>query len=390
MSLKNYEQLPILSYSFRPFFLLAALMAIMGPLILVLTIVDILPFEGHYLNAYDWHGHEMMYGFTSALLTGFLLTASASWTGTKPVSGKALFLLVIVWLSARLFFGPLQLSPILLYLFGPLPFILLIFHLTKILKGNRNRYPILILLTLLTISEILYLFGKLTSHDDITLSALTVTKMVIFFFLFIFSGRLIPFFTNSYFKKPIIKPLLKFDLALGALSFFLFMREILQFEQNPLINSLFFLTSFLFLLRGIHLFYAGTLKVPMLWVLHLAHLWFPIYFVLMALENMHGQLFFGRAAFHSLLSGALLLFSLGIMSRAGLGHTGRKIKATPTMILTFILVFLGSLSRSLFSSLIGEIISPLLLLPVILWSIGLMLFLWKFTPIFFKKRLDQV
>src|SRR5205085_636746 len=48
-----------------------------------------------------WHGHEMVFGFGTAALAGFLLTAVPNWINTGPVRGARLALLACVWLAAR-------------------------------------------------------------------------------------------------------------------------------------------------------------------------------------------------------------------------------------------------------------------------------------------------
>src|SRR5262245_14580926 len=76
--LKPYEGPVILSYGFRPFFLLGACQA-------ALSIALWLPlFEGEIgiptlFLPRDWHAHEMLFGYIPAVLTGFLLTAIPNW-----------------------------------------------------------------------------------------------------------------------------------------------------------------------------------------------------------------------------------------------------------------------------------------------------------------------
>jgi len=49
-----------------------------------------------------WHGHEMVFGFVVAAISGFLLTAVPVWTGQRGYSGWPLVLLAGLWLSGRL------------------------------------------------------------------------------------------------------------------------------------------------------------------------------------------------------------------------------------------------------------------------------------------------
>ncbi|RYV43509.1 short-chain dehydrogenase, partial [Brucella abortus] len=76
----------ILSYGFRPFFLGGAIWAVMAMLLWISSLTIGLPLGGSY-GALNWHAHEMVFGFSSAVLAGFLLTAVPNWTGRLPVSG---------------------------------------------------------------------------------------------------------------------------------------------------------------------------------------------------------------------------------------------------------------------------------------------------------------
>ena len=99
--LREYNGPDVLSYGFRPFFLLGSIFA--GAAVLV------------WLPAYfgeitiptalaprDWHAHEMIYGFLPAVVTGFLLTAIPNWTGRLPLRGLPLLVLVLVWAAGRI------------------------------------------------------------------------------------------------------------------------------------------------------------------------------------------------------------------------------------------------------------------------------------------------
>jgi uncharacterized protein involved in response to NO len=82
-----------------------------------------------------------------------------------------------------------------------------------------------------------------------------------------------------------------------------------------------------------------------------------------------------------------------MMARVSLGHTGREIQASLALIVAFALVTLGSLVR---------VVGPLAL-PVItgksymliigiaggLWSLGFLLFVIVFIPVWIRARIDQ-
>ena len=92
----------VLAHGFRPFFLLLPLAAIAA--VLPLPVLWLGWGDGTALPAGLWHGHEQIFGVLSGALAGFLLTALPSWTGKEPVTGRALTLLVGLWLLGRIGF----------------------------------------------------------------------------------------------------------------------------------------------------------------------------------------------------------------------------------------------------------------------------------------------
>ena len=74
----------VLSYGFRPFFLMGALYG--GLAILVwLPILSGSLQTWSLFHPVDWHVHELLFGYLVAIVTGFLLTAIPNWTGRLPV-----------------------------------------------------------------------------------------------------------------------------------------------------------------------------------------------------------------------------------------------------------------------------------------------------------------
>ncbi len=89
-----------LSYGFRPFFLFAGIYAVVGMAAWMAW------FGLGYTPSTDfppsqWHAHEMLFGYATAALAGFLLTAAPNWTGAGPVRGGPLALLAGVWAAGR-------------------------------------------------------------------------------------------------------------------------------------------------------------------------------------------------------------------------------------------------------------------------------------------------
>src|SRR5262245_61082849 len=84
---------------FRPFYWLASVFAALSIALWALQFAGVL---GHaYLRGPLWHAHEMLFGFTLAVIVGFLLTAGSNWTGRVTLGGTWLAALATLWLAAR-------------------------------------------------------------------------------------------------------------------------------------------------------------------------------------------------------------------------------------------------------------------------------------------------
>jgi uncharacterized protein involved in response to NO len=90
----------LLSYGFRPFFLLGSNYAGLAVLIWLPVFYGELSLHSAFAPR-DWHVHEMLYGYLPAVITGFLFTAIPNWTGRLPIQGKPLLALVLVWAAGR-------------------------------------------------------------------------------------------------------------------------------------------------------------------------------------------------------------------------------------------------------------------------------------------------
>src|SRR3982751_1595899 len=84
---------------FRPFYLLASMFAALSIPLWALQFSGIL---GHaYLAGPVWHAHEMLFGFTLAVIVGFLFTAGRNWTNQPTPTGPTLAALAALWVAGR-------------------------------------------------------------------------------------------------------------------------------------------------------------------------------------------------------------------------------------------------------------------------------------------------
>src|SRR5450755_3285774 len=92
---------------FRPFYLLASTFAALS---IGLWAAGLAGWLNHpYLSSPLWHAHEMLFGFTLAVVVGFLLTAGRNWSNRPTLSGAPLAALAALWVAGRvLVFTPLH------------------------------------------------------------------------------------------------------------------------------------------------------------------------------------------------------------------------------------------------------------------------------------------
>ena len=92
---------PLFNLGFRPFFLGASSYAIVVVGLWFLVYAAGLTYLTPGMAAFQWHAHEMIFGYAAAVVAGFLLTAIPNWTGRLPVCGGPLAALVTLWLAGR-------------------------------------------------------------------------------------------------------------------------------------------------------------------------------------------------------------------------------------------------------------------------------------------------
>ena len=84
---------------FRPFFLLASMFAALSIGLWAAQFAGWLPRP--YLSGPVWHAHEMLLGFTLAVMVGFLLTAGRNWSMRPTLTGLPLAALALLWVAGR-------------------------------------------------------------------------------------------------------------------------------------------------------------------------------------------------------------------------------------------------------------------------------------------------
>lgn len=198
---QDTKSFALFNLGFRPFFLLAGIYASVSMLIwmaIYLLGLDLLPAT---LSPMIWHGHEMVFGYAIAVISGFLLAAVGNWTNIKTVHGNSLMILSLLWLTARILpFSGLD-SALVLTAISDISFMfcLLVAIFYPIIKSHQwQQLPIVVMVALMTASNLLFYLGLLKILPVITVQWGLYSGLYLVVSLITLMGRrVIPFFIEK-------------------------------------------------------------------------------------------------------------------------------------------------------------------------------------------------
>lgn len=373
----------LFSYPFRIFFLSMAVLALLAIPLWVMQVTGVisLPLA---LPGLFWHQHEMLFGFLSAAIAGFLLTAVCVWTQTERTHGTRLALLWGVWLAGRLLlaFGaglPDWLVHGVNLAFLPLVMVdagWRIWH-----ARQKRQLMILLVLGLLWLMQ-----AGFVIRLDMTFSygALIMAMALIS----IIGGRITPAFTTGWLRQrgldsTAVKTVPALDM--GTLFSLILLLASLVTGWQTVTGVLAIVSGTLMLVRLAG--WKGWLvrSEPLLWILHLSILWVPVALFLLA-----GTLLAGwpsNAWSHAAGTGAVVCLILGVIARVSLGHTGRPLVLPKGMVAAFIAIHLAALIRVLTAF---EVIPwhPGIGSSTLLWLFAFGMFLYRYTRVLASPRPD--
>lgn len=386
------EKFSIFTYGFRPFFLLAGIYAI------VPIIPWILYLSGNFetdINLQIWHAHEMLFGFISAALSGFLLTAVPNWTGAPRVQGNRLKLLVSLWLLGRAVFWLVLFTDNenLKYLLF-LDLLLLITQGTFTSKailfsGNKKNFILVGILAVLALANLLIILEMSGVAQDTARIGTVLAPNIILLMLAVIGGRVTPNFTRSYFQNKNIAVSIKtFPLLEVAAIGILVLNTIADLIMPDTIISaiIVLLACFIHAIRFSFWQTLKTLNEPILWVLHLGYLWIITTLFLKGAERFID--FPYHLYIHAFALGAVGTYVIGVMSRAALGHTGRPLLVNKITVAAYVFISAAALLRIIVPFGSSDVFTIGMGAVSILWIVGFSLYLWVYAPILTSPRID--
>jgi uncharacterized protein involved in response to NO len=346
--LRAYRGPAILSYGFRPFFLLGSLYAAFS----ILLWLPIYSGQIESLSAFapvDWHIHEMLFGYLAAIVTGFLLTAIPNWTGRLPVLGLPLLVLTALWLAGRIavFFSAVigwRLAAII-----DVSFLLAVAAAAgrEIVTGRnwRNLKVLVPLAVLATANAGFHVEAHFEGMADIS-RRLGIAAAVLLISLI--GGRIIPSFTRNWLVREnpgrLPAPFDRLDIATLAVSVVALAAWTIL-PDSKLAGALLAAASVAQAMRLSRWAGDRTLRDPLVLILHLAYAFVPLGLGLIALSIFLPDTVPVAAGLHALGGGAIGSMTLAVMTRATLGHTGRELKAGKAELFVFASILLAGSCR---------------------------------------------
>jgi uncharacterized protein involved in response to NO len=142
----------------------------------------------------------MLFGFVTAAISGFLLTAAPGWTGRAAGSAASTIPMILLWLAGRIAMAPFIAIPLRVASVADLSFLpALVLTLAPALIRARKyqSLPLIWPLGALFLANILFHLGMHGALDGGEYIGLTVSIDVVTILLVIVGGRLIPALTRS-------------------------------------------------------------------------------------------------------------------------------------------------------------------------------------------------
>jgi uncharacterized protein involved in response to NO len=377
---------PLFALGFRIFFLLAGFAAL--ALLILWKQMTQGTISPPYFTGTIWHAHEMLLGYTVAVIAGFLLTAVSNWTGKITLQGDGLVGLSLLWLYGRIlpfYAGLLPDGLIALVDFAFLP--TLSFVIAKTLISNKNYKNLIFvgLLGLLMLGNAIIHAQMLEICQHSAVMGIQLVLATIVLMILVIAGRVFPFFTEKGLKGVSIPRNPQLDmLAIGSAAI-LFALQLADISGTTLAISALVVAG-LNAWRLANWFVFRIWFAPLLWVLYLGYAWLILGFVFTAFAAWEWVL--PSLALHAFTVGGIGVLTIGMMARVSLGHTGRVMKASNVIALAFGLLNIAALFRVILPAAMISWTNVLIYCATLAWLAAFALFIFVYAPILTAARAD--
>ncbi len=374
---------PLLQLGFRPFYLLASVFAALS---VPLWAAQYAGWLGTmYLVGPLGHAHEMLFGFTMAVIAGFLFTAVRNWTGQPTPTGITLAAIAALWIAARvLVLTPWGWAAAVTNAAFPVAVAAGI-GIPLVRSGNRRNYFFIVLLLVIAGAVLAVHLAQLGVLELPAWLGVQIALDAVLFIMTVMAGRVIPMFTNSGVPGCNARRLPVLERLVLTVTLALLLADAMQLN-GPLLAAVLLLGSAAHLARLVLWTPWKTAKAPLVWVLHVAYAWIPLHLALRALSELH--VVPSPLATHALTIGAIGGLTIGMMTRTARGHTGRPLHADGFEVTYFALIVAAAGVRVFGPMVATQDYVATVLVSALLWSAGYALYAIRYWSVLTSSRVD--
>ncbi|WP_037311380.1 NnrS family protein [Ruegeria halocynthiae] len=341
----------VLGEGFRVFFLSAGLYGLFVGVVwgVWLTVPYVVPDYG--MTPPMWHAHEMIFGYATAALGGFFLTAVPNWTGAPEARARFITLAAGLWLAGRMamwFSG--MLSPVLVaavdLAFVPILAAKIASQLMR--RPKPQNMIFLLLLCFIWVANLLTHLEWMGITSDTLQAGLRAGLLTLCAMIGILGGRITPAFTRNAMKRAGVPEagwpvsVARLD-KVGMVLALILPLSVLTLGTGPLAGVVALTLGIVQILRMTRWRTVWAARQPILLALHMGLGMLALGLILWGLAVLG----FGNevAAVHVLGIGCVGGTTLAVMSRAALGHSGRALIAPGPVVVAYGLMAVAALSR---------------------------------------------
>lgn len=345
----------------------------------------------------SWHAHEMIFGFTLAVVAGYLVSVPAIASGAKASHQMWMSVLLVCWVIARVLpfvSHPLALSVMFVFDLIFCGWLLAISVKHPVLQDRWSHWAVSMLIAMLLISNATYYSGLLGYISDGERIGLLAGFYLVLALMFLIcqnavatrrddSSSLTHNDSSANILSVVLFPLsLTLMLVVAAVDVFL--------PDSPLVVLIGVVLTGMFLLNAAHRAAQGSRQDLLNWAIVVAYLFIAIGFAFKAADSINHLL--PRLAIHAFAIGGVGMLATALM----VSVSPRKARIKSSRFSFGVFLMFGAVSGSA----VIFILAPLWLAPKYVlivaasqlgWIVAVMLFLVIFTPaLLTNKRRSKV
>lgn len=344
--------------------------------------------------SYQWHAHEMIFGYGAAVMAGFFLTAVPSWTGTEPARERFITSVALLWLMGRVAVTfspefPASLVMVIDTLFIPVLGVKILLNLLKRPKPQNMMF--LGILAVMTVANVMVHLEWIGFWDDGAAAGNRMGLLTLAALIAVLGGRVTPAFTrNALMRNGVEHGLPRTQTVFDRLGMAsaLLLPIIYPFAPALITGTIALVAGLANLMRLAGWKSTAILDQPIVWSLHLGFLFLALGYLMLAAYQF-GVGIGETQALHVIAIGAVGVMTLAIMTRASLGHTGRTLVVARPIAFAYLLVAAAALTRSLGPEIFTTHYTLVMMVSGCLWITAFAIFAAIYMPILTTHRTDR-